>query len=205
VAKQEIRRFPRLPVSKKIREKRAHIKRLQAKIERGFVPKGWDILKPRQKKLIRKVLRGESVVSACEKVGVDPNTYYRWLHCHKLFRAFYVKMASKLANEVDMRLDGLLPRAIRVVEETLDSPDPYHRYDAAHDLLKGKGKYKSKVESKSETTARVDIHEEHHIELDPNIAKILIGALAKKSFEAVPEEKVVTGKAKLLPADTDAS
>jgi len=63
-------------------------------------------------------------------------------------KAYYLRYAEKTANQVEGRLDAKLGRAVRVVENALDSPDDYFAHESAVKFLTGRGFYKRSLDSK---------------------------------------------------------
>ena len=183
----EILRFPRL-------RKHYHsengtgskMRRLRSKIASGILPRGWDHLSKDQKKLAKRIASGMAVRDACHLSGVkDPNTFYIWRELHPLFKAYYYKVAHRFASTISDRLDSKLPRAVRVVEESLDNGDPYFRHEAAVGLLKGRGIYKpttnvqGEVLQKHAFTGTVDV--KHNHKMDREFAMMFVGALQAKA------------------------
>lgn len=100
------------------------------------------------------ILEGRTVTQACEAVGVDKSTVYRWLKNHLDFRDKYARAREEAAHanaddvqEVAARvmMGGLLPDAGRVVIDALKwtagkrKPKVYgdrHIVDVGDDTLK---------------------------------------------------------------------
>jgi hypothetical protein len=142
-------RFPRLikdfPKYALDALKHTKMERYRALILNGITPKGWRRLTRRQKQIARRIAAGFSIRDVCRKYKMDSNTFYHWLHCHPLFQKYYYRQAARNAGIVDKRLDASVHRAIRVVEESLNSGDPYFAHEAAVQFLKGRGKYKPQM------------------------------------------------------------
>lgn len=183
----EILRFPRL-------RKHYHsengtgskMRKLRARLASGILPRGWDHLSKDQKKLAKRVASGMSVRDACSLSNVkDPNTFYIWRELHPLFKAYYYKVATRFATTINERLDSKLPRAVRVVEESLDNGDPYFRHEAAVQMLKGRGVYKpttnvqGEVLQKHAFSGSVDVKQTH--KLDREFAEMFVNALRNKA------------------------
>lgn len=153
-----IMRFPRL--AEDYPNEVGHLSQLgrtKLRVAQGITPKGYRTLSNKQKKIARLVLSGQSVASVCQKYHMDDHTFYRWLHCHKLFQKYYYRIAQRRASLVDLRLEAKLPRAVQIVEESLDSRDPYFAKETAMELLKGRGKLKHNVQTKNETTGTLTV------------------------------------------------
>jgi hypothetical protein len=192
----KIRRFPRLlkdypdaPLTRSMRERMRDEK---------IVPRGYDKLTRRQMKLARKVVNGMTVKDACKTMGMDTNTFYRYMHYHKLFKNYYLHYAAKYAENIDGRLDAKAGRAIRIVEEAMDSPDDYLRYNVAEKFLAGRGFYKKNVESKQQISGAVKMHgsvKHLHKPMDQEIMVAFVEAfrnMAGGGKEVQP--KIVKGK-----------
>lgn len=121
----------------------------------GRVIKLYDKLTRRQKKAARMVINGMTVRETCRKLHMDSNTWYRWMHNHERFRRYYLTYASKQADNVTGRLDAKLGRAVSVVEDSLDSSDPYFAHESAVKLLSGRGLYKKSVEGKTDVSGAI--------------------------------------------------
>lgn len=152
-----IRRFPRLlrdypdaPLTKSMR--------VAMKLAEKKIPRGYDKLTKKQKKLARKIINGMTVRDACKTLGMDTNTFYRYMHYHPLFKEYYLKYTAKTAGEIEGRLDAKAGRAVRIIEEAMDSPDYYHAHDVAVKYLTGRGFYKKSVDSKQQITGAVKMH-----------------------------------------------
>jgi hypothetical protein len=141
-----IKRFPRLykdyPNVKMLKWQRRKLG-----LVRAYTSRAYDRLSKRQKKVIRLVISGLSVREACRRIKMHPNTYYHLMNYHKLFKKFYLKYAESQLQNIEAKLDAKLGRAVRVVEDAMDSPDTYFAHDAATKLLTGRGYYKRHGES----------------------------------------------------------
>jgi hypothetical protein len=157
LCKDGVHRFPRESANTDILKKfTGHkMQRLAKQFLAGKVPVRYDKLTKKQKKVARAILAGSTVKEAAKRFHMDGNTFYRWLHFHPLFQAYYYRKAHEIAGTVDARLDAKLPRAVRVVEEALDSNDKYFAHDSAIALLKGRGKYATNSKVKTEHTGHV--------------------------------------------------
>lgn len=199
-----IKRFPRLYPGKK-RKKLPTDKAMKLRYEAGIMPKGYNKLTKRQKKLARMVVNGETVTYACRKLGFDTNTFYRYMNYHKLFKRYYINYGESIARNVEGRLDAKLTRAVRVIEDTLDGPDPYHRHEAAIKLLAGRGKYKKNVVSKNQVAGRIDLtNQAPEKPMNQEIVFALVDAM--KSMAMGTKElrpKIIDAEVvKQLPAET---
>lgn len=132
--------------------------RLVRQAAKGIVPKRYQILTKRQKKVARLIVSGMPVLDVCKRMKLDSNTYYNWLHCHPLFKKYYYKVAEQRAMFVEQRLDAKLPRAVRIIEDSLESRDPYFAAETAVTLLKGRGKFKSNTAVQQELKGNVQIN-----------------------------------------------
>jgi transcription termination factor NusB len=163
------------------------------------------------KKLIKTIIAGAPIQEALKKYKVSQTTYYRWLNGHRLFREYFRRYAHKIRENSEMRLDGNLGRAIRVVEETLGSRDPYLAYNAAEKLLTGRGKYRRSTDIQKDVKSTIQVQEaidvSHH--LDSNTTKLFIEALLgqAKGIQAPAEHlKIIDVKVlKELPPPQGAS
>jgi transposase-like protein len=189
-----IRRFPRLAeddplipeVYPLLYKKLTGSQKLRKRIEKGDMPRGWDKLTKKHKKLIRLVLRGTSVIEACDQVGFHRKSFYKWLNLWPKFRKYYFFMSEKLVierNEVDQRLDAALPRAARLVEDALQSEDTYFATEQAVTLLKGRGRLKTSIQQKNDSkldiTTTGKLVQEHT--LSPELATLFVNALVNKA------------------------
>jgi len=211
--KQPIRRFPRLGRAgeKAYLQTLTKKQRLQWRVAKGDLPRGWDRLTKVQRRLIRLVLHGESVHEACQTVGVDSGTYYDWLNAHPLFRKYYFSMAQRIVGqqeEVDKRLDSMLPRAARVMEESLEDGDPYFRQSTAMSLLKGRRKLTTSVlqSQKVEKSISVKGEVKQVGELDIKVIHAFVGALSRQIappvIQVTPTKTLTDDEIKALPEAT---
>jgi hypothetical protein len=185
------RRYPRL--AKDYPELAKHVKmtvhqRLALQAAKGIVPPRYKILTRRQKKVARLVLSGMAVRDACNKVGMDTNTFYRLVHFHPKFKKYYYSIAERQTDLVETRLDSKLPRAVRLVEEALDSRDPYFATETAVTLLKGRGKFKQSSQTKQEFggTIKIDGKVESINSGNKDMALAFIEAMGRMSAGAAP-------------------
>lgn len=162
------------------------------------IPRGYDKLTKKQKKLARKIVNGMTVQDACKTMGMDTNTYYRYVHYHPLFKQYYLRYAHKVANDVEGRLDAKLGRAVQVIENALDSPDDYFAHESAVKLLSGRGLYKKSVDSKQQVTGAVRVHgnvKHMHKNMDKELMTAFVQALTgMTSGGKIVEPKVIKGK-----------
>lgn len=120
------------------------------RLAKGDVPKGYDRLTKRQKKVARLVAAGHSLKYVCDKVGLEADTFYRWRRAHPLFREYLYKRVLKNATDLEGRLEEQVVRSAQVIDEALDFEDIYLRTSVAQNVLKGRGRWKSNVEKKVE-------------------------------------------------------
>lgn len=133
-------------------------KRARAMMQMGLQPKRWRILSNKQKKLLKAiVLREKSVSETLKKYDVHPTTYYQWMNGNIAFRKYHAKLVQKMVEGADVRLDGMLGKALRRVEEALDSRDPYFNYQAALNHLRGRGKYKTRTDVQKDVQQTVTV------------------------------------------------
>ena len=106
---------------------------------------------PRRKRVARKAVKvarqefylaliraGESKARAVIRGEVSANTVEKWQQDPKF--AQRCREATEMAKAAaEGRLEGLLPRAVGVAEETLEDEDTRLRWDAAHKILRGRG------------------------------------------------------------------
>lgn len=203
--KQEIRRFPRLrkdypnaPLSK--------TQKLQMRIaEEEKLPRNYNRLSKKQKQLIRLVINGTTIHDACKKKSVSQNSWFRWMHSHKLFRLYYLGYAKKAALHIDTRLDAKVGRAVRVIEDSLDSDDPYFAHEVANKFLTGRGIYRKSVDSKNEISGLVkvggSIQSGNGIVMDKDTALLFVNALVgmSKSNKPIPPRVIDAQVVKQLP------
>jgi hypothetical protein len=156
---KKIQRFPREPEDypPTPAKKPTRNQILRAQRDRGEVPLRYRTLTKLQMKVARAIAKGEPASSICIRYPVSRVTYYRWLNYHPLFQQYYLARAKAYAQNVDSRLDAKLPRAIRVIEDTLESKDPYHAASMAVTLLKGRGKFANTSQSKHEIDSKVHL------------------------------------------------
>lgn len=211
VAKEIIHRFPRLlrdyPDARLTKNQKVAIK-----LAENRIPRGYDRITKKQKKLARLVINGSTVKDACKKLGMDTNTFYRYMHYHPLFKRYYLKYAHRVAEEVEGRLDAKLGRAIQIVEEAMDNPDYYFAYNAAEKFLHGRGVYKKNVETKKQINTAAKIHGRVEVvgkPLDKELMGAFIEALTGKALSAkrvepkVIKARVVEKVLEQLPAPAE--
>jgi hypothetical protein len=208
-----VNRFPRL-----IRDypkyalgalKPSKTQRYKAMMLSGTPPKGWHRLTKRQKRIAREVAGGMSIGQVCKREGMSNNTFYHWINCHPLFQKYYFRQAAMSSGIVENRLDAAVARAVRVVENSLDSGDPYFAHEAAVQLLKGRGKYKQAMNVKKEGhidhthTGTVNIDQRLTIR-DEKAAQMLVELMGKMaSGGEAYQPKIIDAKVvKELPPAT---
>jgi hypothetical protein len=184
--------------------------RYRAMILSGDTPKGWGRLTRRQKRIARRVASGISVREVCRSEGAKSDTFYHWLHNHRLFQKYFYKAASMYAGHIDKRLDSNVPRAVRVVEDALNSGDQYFAHDAAVQLLKGRGKYQPTTNVKKQGSmshtfdGSIGINQKIKVE-DRKTITLLIEAMTNSAAGGKPvKPKIIDVEAiKALPPATE--
>ena len=211
VCSDGVMRFPRLGPFSSDREAKKHLtgltrtQRFELRTASGNLPKGYDHMSSKQKKLAKYIARGISIHDACAAAGVARETFYRWRRAHPLFRKYLSRVSLEYAKHVDQRLEGQHPRAVTVVEEAMHSGDPYFEYEVAKDLLKGQGKYKTSVNSQQQISGGLSVGGSFQVEshgIDKDLMKIFVSALVGKAQET---KQVPTIDVKALPESKDDS
>jgi hypothetical protein len=208
-----IQRFPRLKRFTSAKEakrerKRLGLSRLQSfemRVAAGYLPRGYNHLSKRQKKLAKYIARGISIEDACHLSKCTREVFFRWRRAHPLFRKYLEKVSLLYAQRVDDKLEGQLPRAAQIVEEAMNSGDPYFEYEASKDLLKGKGKYKSSVQSQQQISGGINLtgkHEIHTHGMDKELMMMFVNALVGKAQET---KEIKTIDVKALPESTEST
>jgi len=196
---KKIRRFPRLPEDYPELAKK---KFLGVDITNGRIPYGYDKVSKRQKKAIRYIVNGMTLKDMCRKIGTDTNTWYRWYHLNEKFRKYYHDYAARQSQLVAGRLDAKTGRAVQVVEEALDGPDPYLAADQAVKLLSGRGLYTKQIKSDRHVSGAI-MHGHagaigHKIEVvDKELMQAFVEAMTGRAIGA-PEKKEKIIDAKVL-------
>lgn len=161
------------------------VKYYKEMIAAGKLPRGWERLDAKKKKLAKRVASGMSVVDACKLLHVETTNFYIWRECHPLFRKYLQRYAAHYANRINLRIDAKLPRAVRVVEDSLESRDPYFAHEAAVQLLKGRGVYKPTTNVQGEVVNRQvfegSVNVKHSHKLDKEFATMFVDALKAKA------------------------
>ena len=214
VSKDGIRRFPRLSPFATAKGANRESKKLgltrletyEMRVAQGQIPRGYDRLSKRQKKVAKYIARGVPIKEACVLADCTREVFYRWRRAHPLFREYLRKASLKYAKIVDDTLEGQLPRAAQIVEDAMNTGDPYMEYEAAKDLLKGKGKYKSSVQSQQQISGGINVigkHDIHTHGIDKNLMLLFVNALVGKAQETKDLKSVKTIDVKALPERTD--
>jgi len=173
-----IRRFPRLPKGDKKVWGLSKRNRISVKMTRGDLPRGYDHLTKKHRRVAQRYAAGLSVRDICKLERMDSNTFYAWMNYHKLFRQYVERCSQRQIELVDARLDARMPRAVKVIEEALESSDMYHATDAAFGLLKGRGKLKHTVQSKQEIESNINLRGKIKAEVvDKSAAHALVEGL----------------------------
>lgn len=212
-SKDGIRRFPRLATVQQLKEKGkklglSRLETFEMRVASGNLPRGYTRLTKKQKRVAKYIARGVPIREACDLANCARESFFRWRRTHPLFRNYLQKICLKYAQLIDEKLEGQLPRAAQIVEDAMNSGDPYFEYESAKDLLKGKGKYKSSVQSQQQisggikVTGRQDIHT-HGI--DKETLMFFVNALVGKAQEVRSLKSVKTIDVKVLPESTDGS
>lgn len=174
---------------------------------RGKTPNGYNKLTKKQRRVARMVISGVPVHEVCRKFHMDANTFYRWLHCHKLFQQYYKRTVERTANMVETRLDAKHLRAVRIIEEALDSRDPYFAKETALDLLKGRGKLKHNIQTQGEITGSVRVDGRVETISDGNgmkeLAMAFIEGMSKMALGGRALEPKIIDVKSLPPADIE--
>ena len=134
----KIRRFPRLlkdypdaPLTKNMK--------VAMQLAEDKIPRGYNILTYKMKRLARKVVDGMSVKDACRTMHMDTNTFYRYMHYHPRFKKYYLEYAKATVAHIGDRFEAKLGRAVRLVEDALDNDDPYFAHESAVKLYRSAG------------------------------------------------------------------
>lgn len=151
-----IKRFPRVP------EGETHIQLGQAerfakRTESGDIPRGYDVLDKKWKRIAKMVASGESIKDTCKKYGVMIDTFYRRRKAHPMFKAYLKKCFEKAIGNIPNIQNRQVVRAVNIVGEAMESSDPYFRYDVAHKHLRGMGKYSTSQQVKQELSGNVQV------------------------------------------------
>jgi hypothetical protein len=170
-----IRRFPRLAT----KDNRTRF--LGLDVSNGRIPRGYNKITKRQKKLLRLMIGGMPLHDALKKLGINSNTHYRHWHYNKAYQQYYYSYAQQQAQHYGNRLDAKTGRAIAIIEESMDNPDPYFKADVATEFLKGRGLYKRNVEGKQLITGAV-VHGvtgnvKHDFKMDKEMMQIFVDGL----------------------------
>jgi hypothetical protein len=162
--------------------------RAKAMLAMGLQPPRWLVLTSKQKKLIKSiVMGGRPVLETLKKFHVHQNSYYSWMNGNIAFREYYAKMVAKAAGTIETRLDGMLGKAVRKVEDAIDSRDPYFSYNAALNHLKGRGKYRTKTDVSKDVQQTVTVQggvsnsNTNIAKLDSDTMQFFINALIGKA------------------------
>lgn len=150
-----IHRFPRGTTPIKSRFKGHKMRSLEKQVAEGKTPKGYHKLTSTMRRVARRIVAGSSVRDVCRHYHIDSGTFYRWLHFHKPFQLYYYRKAQEYAETVDQRLDAKLPRAVEIIENSLESGDPYFASETAMTLLKGRGKLSTTSKTESKVTGEI--------------------------------------------------
>lgn len=146
------------------------------------IPRGYNYITKKQKRLIKLIIDGMPVRDACTKAGVSPNSYYRWRHYSKPFNEYYTKYGKRQLENVNQRLDAKFGRAVQIIEDSMENPDPYFKHDVAVKYLSGRGHYKKNVEGTQVHTGAV-LHGvtgkvKAEIGMDKELVSAFVSALA---------------------------
>lgn len=197
-----IRRFPRSPIGKL---KRHLASTYVARVESGDLPRGYDRLDKKWKKIARAYASGEhSAPDICRKFHVDLNTFYRRRRAHPLFVSYLKKCIARRASNIPTMMSQQDVRAVKLVGDALDSPDIYFRTDVAQKHLKGRGHYSTKHEVKTDHTGHVQVDGNiERVGLDKDMIGMFVNAIVGLS-QGRPAHTIETTaeEVKLLPEKT---
>jgi hypothetical protein len=210
VSKDGILRFPRYDLdttnqggSQKKQGGLSRLEKYELRTASGDLPLGYDRLTKKQKKLAKYIASGISIGDACRLAKCARETLFRWRRAHPLFREYLRKTCLKYAQRVDERLEGQLPRAVQIVEDAMSSGDPYFEYEVSKDLLKGKGKYKSSIQSQQQVSGAINVTGKHDVTthgMDREMLLMFVNALVGKAQET---KDIKTIDVKALPESTE--
>ncbi len=94
-----------------------------------------DGLSPEQATALERLLAGATVTEAARATGRNRSTVYRWLKNDFAFQAAWNARRAEVRDSSEAGLLKLLPKAMRVLESTLDGND----VQTALAILKGCG------------------------------------------------------------------
>ena len=156
-----IQRFPRYPPIMRFPRfgKLTKTEKMRQKLAKGETVRGYGD-KPLTKKqwiVIREISRGEPVSAACNKAETKTETFYRWLQLSPRFARALATKVNKAAEHLQQAIARHLVRAIRVIDETLDSPDAGLAYTAGRDVLRGVGAWKTNVSTRTEVAGTIKL------------------------------------------------
>lgn len=155
-----IQRFPRYPRFPREAGKLTKTEKMRQKLARGETVRGYEEDKPLTKKqwtVIREISRGEPVSAACRKAEAKTETFYRWLQLSPRFARALGTKVNKAAAHLQQAIARHLVRAIRVIDETLDSPDAGLAYTASKDVMRGAGVWKTNVSTRTEVGGTIKL------------------------------------------------
>lgn len=199
----EILRFPRISPGYTL-EKAPVVLNKHGKLSRtgqyilrtlhGDTPMGYDRLKKRHKRVAKLVASGMTIQAACEETHTTLATFFRWRRSHAPFREYLNKQIVKNLADVDARLERQVVRASQVVDEALDSEDPYFATSVAKDVLKGRGRWSSSSHStvQQNLSGKVAVEAEvtdHGMSAD--IVKMLVDGFVKMAAGKPIDERVI--------------
>jgi hypothetical protein len=223
-----VQRFPRLPEGKNIHSAPkiwkhgkpyfGGIRKYEKRVAEGDIPKGYDHLTKRQKKICRLIGSGYGIKEACKKIGMGRETFFRLRRAHPLFRTYLNKQIMRNLEDVDARLERQVLRASQVVDETLDNDDTYFAADMAKSVLKGRGRWKNSTTSVVDQKISGKVGLEGQLQVSDNgLSKELMETLVKgllglsNGGARVDEMKTITvqqgqkdGPRKALPPKSEA-
>lgn len=174
--RKKILRFPRLADADGNPITLSRTEQFEHRIAQGDVPRGYEKLTKKWKRVAREIASGESVHDVCEKHGVGVPTFYRRRRAHPLFRTFLYRCYLRATEDLELKLEGQTHRAAHIVEEAMESQDPYFRYDVARDVLKGRGRWAQKVKSEQDVKGSIV----HDVRVDD-------GGLSRKEMKTLVE------------------
>ena len=119
----------------------------EARVARGDIPRGWRTLSPKMKLAIKFKAMGFTDSEACRRARSTTESFYRWRRAHPSFGRILARAEAEAHENWLREIDALLPRAVKILRDALESGDPRLEYSAALWLLKTAGVYRSGLTS----------------------------------------------------------
>lgn len=205
-----IHRFPRLKPGMIMPLKRKNtVQNFVDRIDRGEIPKGYDRLTKRQKKVARMIAAGHSLTYVCKQTSLEKDTFYRWRRAHPLFREYLYKRVLKNAQDLDERLESQVVRAVQVVDDAMDFDDIYLRATVAQNVLKGRGRWKSSHKTEGTVENHVKVSGKVKVEdvgMTKDVIQTLVQGLMSLAGGASMNEKsgkIIDVKAEIIDASPE--